>query len=251
MPALITIPAPIKSIFTTFPLQNYDPVSIKDSSLENELNKRSFFFVNGNGNDEKFCNEPFTLLIKENPINWNQSDYFICSEPTELFIQLSLSYKNHIQLPKHSSDNYENSNLSNKQKMIIVNRPNLPSLIIKNKIKTKDEILSNLKFKFIGIQTQLAQLLDKDLQKMFDENILTSRSKKTLFQLENYTKKFLNNSDIDILNYLNFKIASYVLLLIHSEKISNEIKCFLNESCPKLKKLSIDVLKTLNPQLID
>ncbi|SMN17949.1 similar to Saccharomyces cerevisiae YHR083W SAM35 Essential component of the sorting and assembly machinery (SAM complex or TOB complex) of the mitochondrial outer membrane [Maudiozyma saulgeensis] len=245
--AAIPIPGPIKSIFTTFPLRTYDPVDIKDTALQNELNKRTFVFENGK--NDISSEKSFTLLIKEKPIKWKQSPAYICMDPIELFLQLSLCHKNEITLPLTYQTN--DSLKASSQKMMIVNRPNLPSLIIKNQMIYRDELLSNLKLRFVGIQSQLAQLLDTDLYPFFGNKPLTSndfnRAKQTLLQFS----KFVESDDYDknSLDYLDMKLASYILTLLYSTQVSNDIKQFIKEKCPKLKISAITTLKQLNPKL--
>jgi len=245
--AAIPIPGPIKNIFTTFPLTTYDPENIKDVALENELDRKTYVFENAK-NDVTSQNS-FTLLIKEKPITWKQSPVYICMDPIELFLQLSLCHKNEITLPL-SHQNHEQKNTQS-QKMMVVDRPNLPSLIVNNQMIYKDKLLSNLRLRFVGIQAQLAQLLDTDLYPFFENRPLTpndlKRAKQTLLQFTKFVES--NGYDENTLDYLDMKLTSYILTLLYSIKVSQDIKQFIKEKCPKLKIMAITTLKKLNPKL--
>lgn len=257
----IPIPGPISTLFTTFPLKTYPAININDTSLENELSIRTYNFQKKNDDKDSINNYSFTLLIKNKPINWHQSQIFICIDPIELFIQLSLCYKNNITLPVKNCDNVTNDLDLIDSKMLIVERSNLPSMIINNRMIYKEDILSNLKLRFIGIQLQIANLLDKDLYPLFEgihtHNII-ERAKQTLLQFVNFIEskenqlhynKLQNHDEKEYLNYLDIKLTSYMLTLLKSDKIDSEFKKFIKESCHKLRIIAEITLKRLNPDL--
>lgn len=256
----IPIPGPISTLFTTFPLETYPSLNINDTSLENELIERTYNFQKKINDKDSINNYSFTLLIKNKPINWHQSPIYICIDPIELFIQLSLCYKNNITLPI-KQNNITNDLTLIDSKMLIVDRPNLPSMIIGNRMIYKKEILSNLKLRFVGIQSQLANLLDKDLYPLFQgiytDNII-ERAKQTLLQFVNFIEskenqthynKLQNHDEKESLNYLDIKLTSYILTLLKSDKIDSDFKKFIKESCHKLRIIAEVTLKRLNPDL--
>lgn len=257
----IPIPGPISTLFTTFPLKTYPSIDINDTSLENELITRTYNFQKKINDKDSINNYSFTLLIKNKPINWHQSPIYICIDPIELFIQLSLCYKNNITLPiKHDNDAANDLNLVD-SKMLIVDRPNLPSMIIGNRMIYKKEILANLKLRFVGIQLQLANLLDKDLYPLFQgihtDNVI-ERAKQTLLQFvkfieskhnQTHYNKLQNHDEKEYLNYLDIKLTSYVLTLLKSDKIDSDFKNFIKESCHNVRIIAEVTLKRLNPEL--
>lgn len=238
----IAIPAPIQTVFTTFPLQTWDAVPARDTALEAELGRRTFAFGrHASSNDAA----PFTLVALDG------AAVQLCSAPAELFVQLCLCHKNALALPREAQEGCAAipATAPSPHKVLVAARAGAPELLLNGRLVARDELLRGLAARLPGVHRQLAQLLDRDLAPLFAGGYVSPgvvrRATQTLRQFEQLAQGG------DSSPYLEMKAASYVLVLLHvvAEGEPAGVRAcreFVQGECPALVEGAYTVLRRLS-----
>lgn len=242
----IAIPAPVQAVFTTFPLQTFPAVPARDTALEAELCRRTFAFgKHASSNDAA----PFTLVAAHRPVSvaLDGATVQLCSAPAELFVQLCLCHKNALALPREAQEGCAATR--SPHKVLVAARAGAPELLLNGRLVARDELLRGLAARLPGVHRQLAQLLDRDLAPLFAGRYVSlgvvRRATQTLRQFEQLAQGG------DSSPYLEMKVASYVLVLLHVVAEGEaagvrECREFVQGECPALVEGAYTVLRRLS-----
>lgn len=91
------MPAPIKSLFESFPLKTFPPIPILDDAMNNEFNRRKLPFQGLNSYQDN-ANSTFTLGVY-NYFHEPKTNAFLSTDPWCLYAQFALCKKNSLGLP--------------------------------------------------------------------------------------------------------------------------------------------------------
>lgn len=97
MSSIFSVPAPIKSLFDSFPLITYPPISILDDAMNNEFNRRKLPFQGPNSYQDN-ANSTFTLGVY-NYFHESKTNALLSTDPWCLYAQFALCKKNLLGLP--------------------------------------------------------------------------------------------------------------------------------------------------------
>ena len=159
----------------------------------------------------------------------------------ELFVQLCVCHKNKLGLGRA----LEQSSPIPAHKVLRVEREATPELLLRGRLVPRNEVLASLAPRFAGVHRQLAMLADRDLAPLFKGGELSPRARQTLLQLEAMQA---GESKESALSYLQIKIASYILVLLHVDTDSQrfpESCSFVQQSCPALVHSATALLRSL------
>ncbi|QLQ80908.1 hypothetical protein HG537_0E02630 [Torulaspora globosa] len=101
MSSFLSVPGPIKTLFDSFPLATYPPISKQDDSMDDEISRRKFAFQGSNARQDT-PNNTFMLGVY-NVFTETESNCLFATDPLCLYAQFALCRKNGLGLPNRSN----------------------------------------------------------------------------------------------------------------------------------------------------
>lgn len=184
----ISVPLPIKKLFSTFPLVEYPPIPAATTSSKKVIEDNKYYF---GCETQSTSNESFILGVHNVIQISTTSGKFIPSDPVSLGQCLVLCYKNQLKLPSLNNSHNKSNHALMKLSYQASFENELPILIETNSensrvIRPSHFLSKSVKSKIFAVSVQSAlinDLIDNDLYDIWVLSILVDLAKNDFFTL--------------------------------------------------------------------